>query len=132
VTAADLSPPDPGAPIAACVAGLRTALADASAAVERWCDENLEAMAFALDDSGKALARARRMAADVCTVIPSHSRHARLVRRAVEQVEEAIRVVERARVWDWSDEEPEVDIAMLAAMRRGLATAHRAVDAAEG
>jgi len=118
--------------LAPCVAGLRTALADASAAVERWCDESLVPMGYALDDAAKALARARRMAGEVCAVVPSHSRRGRLVLRAVEQVGEALRVVQRAADWDWDEEEEGVDMAMLVAMRRALATAGRAVDAAEG
>lgn len=123
---------EPEAPIAPCIAGLRTALVDATVAVERWCDESPMAMADALDDGAKALARARRMAAEVRATIPAHSRRARLVLRAVDQVGEALRLIERARAWDWSDEDPGADVAMLASLRRALATAHRAVDAAEG
>lgn len=122
----------PEAPIGPCVAGLRTALADASAAVERWCDENLVDMALALADAARSLARAKRMADAVRVTIPSHSRRGRLVLRAVGQVEAAVQAVERARVWDWEDEDADTDIAMLATLRRSLATAHRAVDAAEG
>ncbi len=122
----------PEAPIGPCLAGLRTALVDATAAVERWCDENLVDMALALDDAARALARAQRMAASVRVTIPSHSRRGRLVLRAVAQVEAAVQAVERARVWDWEDEDADTDMAMLETMRRGLATAHRAVDAADG
>lgn len=113
--------------VAACIAGLRTALADARAAVEAWRDERLDPMARLLDDATAALSRANRMAAELTRTIPSHSRRARLVLRAVEQVTEALRIVERARVWDWSKEDPEVDDAMQAAMLRALGTAERAI-----
>jgi hypothetical protein len=91
--------------LAPCVAGLRTALADASAAVERWCEERVGPMEHALGDAAQSLSRARRMANEVCATIPSHSRRGRRVLRAVEQVSEALRLVERARVWDWDEEE---------------------------
>lgn len=123
---------EPEAPVAACVAGLRTALAAASVAVDQWCDECLLMMADALADAAKALGRARRMAAEIRVTLPAHARRGRRVLRAVEQVDEALRLIERARAWDWADEEPDADVAMLATMRRALATAHRAVDAAEG
>jgi hypothetical protein len=89
-------------------------------------------MARLLDDATGALSRANRMAGELTQAIPAHSRRARLVLRAVEQVTEALRIVDRARVWDWSQEEQEADDAMQVAMLRALGTAARAVDAAEG
>jgi hypothetical protein len=124
---------DPELPsLGSCIAGLRTALTDAEGAVERWCDDELDPMAARLADATAAFARARRMADAVRLVVPGHSRRARLVRRAVEQVEEALRLAERARAWDWSAEDPEADAAMEAALRRALATAEHAVDSAVG
>lgn len=118
--------------LAPCIAGLRSAIADAKAAVEAWRDERLEPMARLLDDAAAALSRANRMATELTQMIPSHSRRARIVLRAVEQVTEALRVLERARVWDWSEETQEADDAMQAAMLRAIGTATRAVDAAGG
>lgn len=97
--------------------------------MEAWRDERLEPMARLLDDAARALSRANRMAGELTQTIPAHSRRARLVLRAVEQVTEALRIVDRARVWDWSQEEPEMDDAMQAAMLRALGTAARALDA---
>lgn len=118
--------------LAACLAGLRTALTDAKAAVEAWRDERPEPMGRLLEDATGALARANRMAGELTQAIPAHSRRARLVLRAVEQVTEALRIVDRARVWDWSEEDQETDDAMQAAMLRALGTAERAIAAAEG
>lgn len=117
---------------AACIAGLRTALADARAAVEAWRDERQDPMARLLDDAASALSRANRMASELTKEVPAHSRRARMVLNAVEQVTEALRIVDRAREWDWSKEgQDEVDI-MNVSMDRALGTAARAVDAAEG
>ena len=99
--------------------------------MEAWRDERLEPMASLLNDAASALSRANRMVGELTQAIPAHSRRARLVVRAVEQVTEALRIVDRARVWDWSKEDQETDDAMQAAMLRALGTAARAVDAAD-
>ena len=118
--------------LAPCITGLRTALADASAAMESWCDERTGPMEHALADAEHALSRARRMAGEVCAVVPSHSRRGRNVLRAVERVDEALRIIQSGAAWDWSEEAEDADLVMLERMRLALATAHRAVDVAEG
>lgn len=86
-------------------------------------------MARLLNDATAALSRANRMAAQLTQTIPSHSRRVRTVLRAVEQVTEALRIVDRARMWDWSQEDQAADDAMQVAMVRALGTAERAIDA---
>ena len=116
---------------AACIAGLRTALADARAAVEAWRDERQDPMTRLLDDAASALLRANRMASALTKETPAHSRRARVVLHAVEQVTHAIQVVDRAREWDWSKEDQaELDV-MNVKMDRALGTAARALDTAE-
>ena len=122
----------------ACIAGLRTTLAHASSSVRFWAEEQAESAGYALSDAAAALARARRMAEDVRTALPSHSRRGRRVVHAVEQVGEALRRVSAARDWEWPEENPEdagptvADLrgALASELRRALATAERAVSAA--
>ena len=133
------APLDPDAlslPLAACLAGLRSAIEHMRSAFDTWSDRG--DWWTPLDAADSPLRRARGQVTALRGVMPGHSRRVRLADKAVERVTEALAVVQGLPPLpldlDTCTDQDAIDAeeTILAVVERALGAADRAVLAASG